>query len=632
MNQVPGQQAPGGASMRRRWWWQRQLWKEETQAALLPPVGTTVGGYHLEAKLGRGGQGTVYRARRGGQWYAVKFIYLPVAGKWSRRELEVLPRLERVGVVRLEGHGKWPDLCPLFLFIAMEYVPGLALYTWASKQRPTARQVARVLLELARQLAAIHAEGVVHRDVKGPNVLVRPEGQPVLVDFGVSTWPSASRVTGPLPPGSWPYRSPEVWRFLRERQPGERYTSSPLDDLWALGIALYRLLTGAYPFDERDEPSQQDAVLTHHPEPPHVRNPRVPRVLGELCLRLLDKAPEARFPTAAALEATLTEILAGADGAWDVPLRDELAPEEPPEEAPTPQPSTLAAPSTSGEPLSVHAPPPTGTRPPRGAFHRWAWGALAVVSLAQGVLVARFLATREPSPPAPASSAPPSASWHLPALEGLEAPGQEVAPPWEWPEGGRSTAPLQAVTPVPVTNATRSQDPRVKTPRAPLASEQPPTAKQSGPAAAKAGTALLACALASGCPGAQVRPLTPDDCPPGAQAAMKKRYMDKRGHAIIKQSNQGRSTVRKGPGAVIMLSSDWGDAPTGTELTGEFFFGEERVYGRFTHARIPGGETFPVCVQLLDVGDGILGVGIYDRPSADTAVIDRGFKVQAVEE
>ncbi|WP_309887648.1 protein kinase domain-containing protein, partial [Archangium sp.] len=191
MNEVPGEQPMGGASVRRRWWWQRQLWKPEAQAALLPPVGTTVGGYYLEAKLGRGGQGTVYRARRGGQLYAVKFIYLPLAGKWSRRELEVLPRLERVGVVRLEGHGQWPDLCPFFLFIAMEYVPGLPLYAWERKHRPTARQVARVLLELARQLAAIHAEGVVHRDVKGPNVLVRPEGQPVLVDFGVSTWPSA---------------------------------------------------------------------------------------------------------------------------------------------------------------------------------------------------------------------------------------------------------------------------------------------------------------------------------------------------------------------------------------------------------------------------------------------------------
>ena len=628
MNQVPGQQPMGGPRVRRRWWWQRQLWKPETQAALLPPVGTTVGGYYLEAKLGRGGQGTVYRARRGGQLYAVKFIYLPLAGKWSRRELEVLPRLERVGVVRLEGHGKWPDLCPFFLFIAMEYVPGLPLYAWARQHRPTARQVARVLLELARQLAAIHAEGVVHRDVKGPNVLVRPEGQPVLVDFGVSTWPSASHVTGPLPPGSWPYRSPEVWRFLRERQPGERYTASARDDLWALGIALYRLLTGVYPFDERDEPSQQDAVLTHHPEPPHVRNVRVPRALGELCLRLLDKAPETRFPSAAALEGALTEVLAGADEDWDVPLRDEHAPEETPEEAPTPQPSTLAAPPTSGEALPVPPSAPTRTRPPQGAFRRWAWGALALVSLAQ-VVLALLLATREPTSPASPPSARPPASWYLPALGGLGTPGQEVAPPWQWPEGERGTALLGAATPVPVASATRPQDLRVKTPKAPLASQLPPQEKQTSSSAAKVGTALLACALASGCPGAQVRPVTPDDCPPGAQEAMKKWYMDEVGRAFFEQHQQGVSTVRKGPGAVIMLSQPWGDAPRGTELTGELFFGEERVYGRFTQARIRGGDPFPVCVQLR-AGDDTLGLPILGRPAPDTALVDQFLQVEAV--
>ncbi|WP_309893080.1 protein kinase domain-containing protein, partial [Archangium sp.] len=485
------------------------------------------------------------------------------------------------------------------------------------------------LLELARQLAAIHAEGVVHRDVKGPNVLVRPEGQPVLVDFGVSTWPSASHVTGPLPPGSWLYRGPEVWRFLRERQPGARYTASALDDLWALGIALYRLLTGVYPFDERDEPSQQDAVLTHHPAPPHVRNVRVPRALGELCLRLLDKAPEARFPSATALEGALTEVLAGADEAWDVPLRDERAPEDAPEEAPTPQPSTLAAPPTSDEALPVTPPAPTGTpHDARGAFRRHALGALALVLVAQGVL-ALLLATREPSNPVSPPSTPPPASWHLSALEGLGASGQEVAPPWQWPEGGWGTAPLQAATPVPVASATRPQDMRVKTPKAPPASQLPPQEKQTGTSAAKVGTALLACTLASGCPGAQVRPVTPDDCPPGAQEAMKKRNFFETGVGFFNQDEQGLSTVRKGPGATIRLARSWGFAPLGTELTGELFFGDERVYGRFTQARIRGGDWFPVCVQLR-ANDDTLGLPIEGRPATDTALVNRSFYVEAV--
>ena len=416
-----------------------------------------------------------------------------------------------------------------------------------------------------------------------------------------------------------------MWRFLRERQPGARYTASPRDDLWALGIALYRLLTGAYPFDERDEPSQQDAVLTHHPAPPHVRNVRVPRALGELCLRLLDKAPEARFATAAALEGALTEVLAGADGAWDVPLRDEHAPEDAPEEAPTPQPSTLAAPPTSGEALPVPPLASLGAPPALGALRRWALGALGAVSVLALVLV-----TREPSFPTSTPPLSPPASWHLSALEGLGAPGQEVAPPWQWPEGGRGTAPLAATTPVPVASATRSQDPRVKTPKAPLSSQPPPPEKQTGTSTAKVGTALLACALASGCPGAQVRPVTPDDCPPGAQEAMKKRfYGTQLGSAFIKQHQQGISTVHKGPGAVILLTDPWGAAPEGTELTGELFFGDERVYGRFTQARIRGGDPFPVCVQLR-ANDETLGLPFLGRPAADTALVNQNFLLEAV--
>jgi serine/threonine-protein kinase len=419
-----------------------------------------------------------------------------------------------------------------------------------------------------------------------------------------------------------------VWRFLRERQPGERYTSSPLDDLWALGIALYRLLTGAYPFDERDEPSQQDAVLTHHPAPPHMRNVRVPRALGELCLHLLDKAPEARFPSATALEGALTEALAGADEAWDVPLRDERAPEDAPEEAPTPQPATLAAPPTSDEALPVQAPAPTGTQPPHGAFRRWAWGALALVSVAQVVLTL-LLATREPGSPTSTPPSSPPKPWHFSTVEGLGAPGQEVAPPWEWPEGGRGTASLGAATPVLVASATRPQDPRVKTPKAPLASQTPPPQKQTGTSATKVGTALLACALASGCPGAQVRPVTPDDCPPGAQEVMKKWGIGEMWPAIFEQHQQGLSTVRKGPGATIILEVGWGVAPPFTELTGELFFADERVYGRFTEAHIPGGDRFPVCAQLR-ANDETLGLPIKGRPAADTALVTQNFHVEAV--
>jgi serine/threonine-protein kinase len=115
-----------------------------------------VAGYRLEARLGRGGQGTVYRARREGRRYAVKFLYLPHMADWAWHELDVMVRLRRAGVLPLEGCGKWPAGQPRFLFIVTPYVRGRSLYDWVREHNPTAREVAWLVREVARQLAAVH--------------------------------------------------------------------------------------------------------------------------------------------------------------------------------------------------------------------------------------------------------------------------------------------------------------------------------------------------------------------------------------------------------------------------------------------------------------------------------------------
>src|SRR3712207_3293242 len=97
----------------------RLLWRQAVSEPLepqLPPAETHVGGLLLEARLGTGGYGTVYRARRPeGRPYAVKFIHLPRAAAWAWRELEVLLRLRRLGWVAVRGHGEWPEKAPRFV-------------------------------------------------------------------------------------------------------------------------------------------------------------------------------------------------------------------------------------------------------------------------------------------------------------------------------------------------------------------------------------------------------------------------------------------------------------------------------------------------------------------------------------
>ncbi len=603
--------ARGGAVLQQ--WLRRHLWRTEVQQALLPAVGTTVGGYHLEARRGAGGFGTVYRARRGGRLYALKFIYLPRTGSWGWRELEVLLKLRRVGTLPLEGHGHWPDKQPLFLFLAMEYVDGRPLYPWARDTPLTARQVARLVGGLAQQLVAVHSQGVVHRDVKGDNVVVRAaDGVAVLVDFGVGTYPGAPKLTGPVLPGTAAYRSPEALRFRRQRAPGERYEASGMDDLWALGVVLYRLLTGRYPFDG-DEAELEDGILLGEPLPPHTLNPQLPPALGALCLRLLAKTPEARCPDAravcAALEAVLKE--AEADATWDVPLRQDWSPlpdsglSSPQERLPG---TTRAVPDTSDRLETEEATPRAGSH--RGRV--WLGAALSLGLMA--LLVA--LAVR---PSEEAEDRQPLAP-HSPF-------GQEFAPQGQTPQFAGGAAPPWAPTPAPVARATTPEDTGLKTsiPALPQKKTQP---KHRG-TLAKTVTTLAACSALAGCTGGTQAVRTgppPEDCPPEALKVMeemgftKLEFGNQRFHYYAAFKHQGRFwnailTIQPGPVNIYVLQ-DMGKLEgkhtvreANLELSGQLIAGKERMYGRFTRLHdLKSGTFYPVCMELA-TGNGTRGEG-----------------------
>jgi serine/threonine-protein kinase len=181
---------------------------------------------------------------------------------------------------------------------------------------------ARAVLALAAQLSVAHAVGVVHRDIKDDNVVVGEDGQAVLVDFGVGTFPGALEVSRWRLPNVPLFRGPEAWRFQREAPAGERYEASARDDLWALGVLLYWLLTGTRPFPGWHEEEVAEAVLHTRPVPPRERNPRVPQALSDVCLRLLEKEPGERYPDAKAVGTAL----AGADASWEVPLCEAWGP------------------------------------------------------------------------------------------------------------------------------------------------------------------------------------------------------------------------------------------------------------------------------------------------------------------
>ncbi|QRN96895.1 serine/threonine protein kinase [Archangium violaceum] len=436
-----------------------------------PPLtrGSRVAGYTVEDQLGTGGYGTVYSARCGENTVALKVLPLKTSGGWEEREVDVLRRLKHPHVVRLLGYFDWPENAPCFRVLVMEFVDGSPLDEWARRFNPSALEVVELLLPLLEALEAVHTSGVVHRDVKSSNILVRAsDGQPMLVDFGAGSYAGAPQLTSTLPPGTAEYRGPEVWDFFRNHvgESTARYSPSPADDLWAVGVMLYWLLTDRLPFTGGDVLAVGRAVLTQKPVPPHVRNVRVPEALSRVCLRMLEKARESRYANAWEVRAALLALKARANGSWSLPLFEPRGPHTV---------TTRSAPSLAdGQDLLARAerlarqpplrgeameeaPSPSRAGPlaARLLFVRggvWAGMVLGLAGLA--LALGWWQSTSLHAQP---SSAVVHATLPFMSPEPYPIQGdtffQVVAPPWKSPDVGGDAAPNGKVIPAPVVNA-----------------------------------------------------------------------------------------------------------------------------------------------------------------------------------
>jgi hypothetical protein len=201
--------------------------------------------------------------------------------------------------------------------------------------------VLRLLSQVARALEATVKAGGLHRDVKGDNVLVRlADERGFLTDFGSGVYRCAATLTlQSLPPGTVSYRSPEAWAFQRlfAHHPNEHYRGNVCDDLFALGVTAYRLVTDEYP--PPTEPGQEGADVWGRggqvPRPPQELNANVCKELDALIMRLLGQ-PARRFKGDARLAADALEHAAETAGPeadkplfqWDTSERSGWSQEE----------------------------------------------------------------------------------------------------------------------------------------------------------------------------------------------------------------------------------------------------------------------------------------------------------------
>jgi len=298
---------------------------EETDLEPQLPAGTTVGAWRVVSLLGRGGMGEVYLADRTDPAFAQRVALKVIKrGMDSQaivrrfvRERQILARLDHPNLARLLDGGTGPDGRPYF---ALEWVEGEPITAWCRRRDLDLDGLLRLMQTVCLAVASAHHRLVVHRDLKPANILVTEDGTPKLLDFGIAKLLEDDESAGltltqlgarPLTPA---YAAPE--QILGE-------PVSTATDVYALGVMLYELITGALPHrrDQRALEALASAVEHETVERPSaaLRRPgdrarfarRVAGDLDVIVLTAVHRDPARRYPSAQALANDLGHFLAG---------------------------------------------------------------------------------------------------------------------------------------------------------------------------------------------------------------------------------------------------------------------------------------------------------------------------------
>src|SRR5215216_1626964 len=264
-------------------------------------IGKTLRNYRITEKLGVGGQGAVYKATdtKLGRTVVIKVIPPELSAKEAN-----LRRFEREA--RLASSLDHPNICTIFdldeqdgvHFIAMQYVEGKNVRQLVAGRPLELKTAVLIGLQVADALAAAHSRGIIHRDIKSGNVMVTPSGQVKVLDFGLAKLldEEAARTSGihrteitevGVKYGNETNAAPEQAR-------GDRVDKRA--DIFSLGVLLYEMLTGTWPFRGKTTIDVRHAVLNEEPAPLSKMRPgRVPAKLQAVLDKALAKDPRNRY-------------------------------------------------------------------------------------------------------------------------------------------------------------------------------------------------------------------------------------------------------------------------------------------------------------------------------------------------
>ncbi|WP_375756961.1 serine/threonine protein kinase [Corallococcus exercitus] len=564
------------------------------------PPGTLIDGWQVSKPLGDGGFAFVFLGEKNGRHRAIKVAqHRESSGDPKQthartlRELTALLMLDHPHIVRPQGYGLAESGN---LYLALDYVDGWTLAEWAERKHPTVREILGVFEKIAGALAYMHRRGILHRDLKLSNVLIRKsDGEPVIIDFSCATYTFAEDLTdGGLPPGTDRYRAPEQFKFLREHKDEHRarYAFQVADEIFAVGVMLHELLTDPRPTEFRPRFDLNSPALP--PPPPRLANARVPAALSDLVETILARDPKGRPVDTEALRRELADLRGERSAEYDVPAH-------PPADQRHggPAPAALSAPST---PQSLKRHVAMMERPLRAG--RWLAGVVCIVALVMAAALWRSSGSATGGPAGPHDAAaprPPPATTHS-------------APPETHPPAMTPAGPSSVTVPGPAIAAAPKEGSALKTP-APEAS--PPGRALRLPkksvAAVECASLSLVAALAAGCPGAQIRPER-FTCPAGAEEAMREHLHWEEGDRFSLQLDErqaGFDNVWFTAGAEVVgvVPKGVNDdrqaavAPKGTRFYGKAYYLSDKMGRadgpalviRYDRVKLPGQDEYPIC-------------------------------------
>lgn len=264
------------------------------------------GRYIIQDKIGTGGMAIVYRGidNRLGRPVAIKTMLPQYAADPSfaarfKQEAQAAAALQSPFIVSVYDWGKDNDT----YFIAMEYLRGTDLKSGVRKHGALdCKKVAQIGSQIAQALSVAHRHDIIHRDIKPQNIMVQPDGNIKVMDFGIARAKNSHLTTDNSVLGTAHYVSPEQ----TQGKP-----LGPTTDIYSLGIVMYEAATGVVPFDGDDAISVALKQVNEQPVPPSARNPRVDQALERIILKCMQKDPKNRFQTAEEVFKVLRDYLAG---------------------------------------------------------------------------------------------------------------------------------------------------------------------------------------------------------------------------------------------------------------------------------------------------------------------------------